>query len=75
MPQGIPQAYKSSKIPSVKEQMEDLTHARKEALTAHKLACHQTISRPQKDMKPFKKGDKVWLEAKNLSRRYLSNKI
>jgi len=74
-PQGIPKAFETSNIPSVTERMENLTMARREALAAHELARQQMIQQSQNEVKPFQLGEKVWLEAKNLNRRYLSNKI
>ena len=44
-------------------------------MAAHKLARLRMKARYQGTFKPFKEGDEVWLESKNLSTPYVSKKM
>ena len=46
--------------------LKSLNAARDEALAAYELACQVMSFRNCQGFKPFEKGDKMWLEAKNL---------
>src|SRR5271156_5442779 len=74
-PISIPTAYLITNIPATQEQLLILQEARKEANTAHKLARQKMMERITRGFKPFKKGDKVWLESKYLKLRYESKKL
>ena len=49
--------------------------AREEALAAHELARQKMTQRNMKHMKPFKQGQKVWLESRNLHIPYASQRV
>jgi hypothetical protein len=55
--------------------MKALEHTRNEALAAHELACAKMKARFPDSFTTFRKGEKVWLEAKNLRLPHLSKKI
>lgn len=66
-PLSIPMAHVSSKFPAVKERLETLQAYQHEALAAHELARVHMANKITSTFKPFTEGQKVWLEAKNLS--------
>ena len=65
-PHALPSVIQSSAIPTVKTRLKNLTAARNEALAPHELAQQVMAACTQQKFVPFKKGDKVWLEAQNL---------
>jgi len=69
-PRAIPLTFNSTKFPTVKAQLDTLKRAQQEALAAHELARIRMLERFKRDAKPFKKGDKVWLDARNLKTAY-----
>ena len=50
--------------------MNDLMKSREEALAAHELARTRMIERRRTTFIPFKKGDKVWLNTRNVKTNY-----
>jgi hypothetical protein len=74
-PKAIPTAYPKTNVPEAEERIRLLQKARDEALAAHELARRVMMERVTRRSKPFQKGDKVWLESKNLKLRYESKKI
>ena len=46
--------------------MHNLIHDREEALAAHELAMRRIADRWKNTFIPFKKGDKVWLDTRNI---------
>ena len=50
--------------------MNDLTKSREEALAAHKLARTRMMERRRTTFIPFKRGDKVWLDTRNVKTNY-----
>ena len=74
-PTAIPIAYQKTNLPSVNDRLNSLHLARDEAQAAHELARRQMLQRITSKFKPFQKGDKVWLESKNLKLRYESRKL
>ena len=69
-PRAIPLTFNSTKFPTVKARLDALKQARQEALAAHELARFRMLDRFKHDSKPFKKGDRVWLDACNLKTAY-----
>ena len=65
-PHALPLVLPKTSIPAMETHLKFLNTARDEALASHELAHQVMFSRNHQDFKPFKKGDKVWLEAKNL---------
>ena len=74
-PKAFPIAFENTNIPSVEQRMVMLQRARDEAKAAHELARQKMAERITRGFKPFKKGDQVWLEGKNLKTLYESKKI
>ena len=63
---AIPTVQTQTAIPAVEERLENLQKVRLKAMAAHELARQRMAERITKGFTPFKKGQKVWLEAKNL---------
>ena len=62
----------STKFPSTEAKIKFLHRARQEALAAHELARTRIQERITSPFKPFKIGDQVWLDSRNLKTRYHS---
>jgi transposase InsO family protein len=69
-PIAIPLSFENTKYPSIEEKMGTLLRNREEALAAHELARSRMIERRKSTFVPFKKGDKVWLDSRNLKTIY-----
>ena len=65
-PKTIPVTFKKTKYPSIEQQMHNLIHDREESLAAHELAMRRIADRQKNTFTPFKKGDKVWLDTRNI---------
>ena len=65
-PCALPSVIADTSISTVESRLKTLSAARNEALAAHELAQQVMSSRSQRGFKPFAKGDKVLLEARNL---------
>ena len=74
-PTFIPIAYPKTNVPLVQERITELQKARDEALAAHELARQVMKDRITSKFVPFKKGQKVWLEGKNLTLSYTTRKL
>ena len=74
-PTFIPIAYPKTNVPLVQERITELQKARDEALAAHELARQVMKDRITSKFVPFKKGQKVWLEGKNLKLSYATRKL
>ena len=74
-PMALLIAYQKTNLPSVKNWLNSLHHAHDKAQAAHKLARQQMLQKITSKFKPFQKGDKVWLESKNLKLWYESQKL
>ena len=57
---------KKKKYPSIKQQMHNLICDREEALAAHELAMRRISDRQKNTFTLVKKGDKVWLDTRNI---------
>ena len=62
-PHALPSIIQNSAIPAVKTRLKNLTAARNEALAAHELAQQVMAAHTRQKFIPFKKGEKIWLEA------------
>jgi hypothetical protein len=65
-PVTVPTITTGTRLPAVKERLEQLNRIRDEALASHELARQRMADRITWNFSPFKEGQKVWLEAKNL---------
>ena len=65
-PKTIPITFKKPKYPSIEQQVHNLIHDREEASAAHELAMRRIANRRKKTFTPSKKGDKVWLDTRNI---------
>ena len=62
--------FEHTKYPSIEEKMKNLIKDREEALAAHELARNHMAGRKKDMFVPFKKGEKVWLDSRNLKTLY-----
>ena len=69
-PQAIPHSFKNTRFPAVEAKMKQLRKNREEALAAHELARIRMNEQRRSKFTPFQKGDKVWLDSKNLQTLY-----
>ena len=69
-PVAIPLSFESTKYPTIEDKMKTLLRNRQEALAAHELARNWMTDRWKSTFTPFKKGDQVWLDSRNLKTIY-----
>uniref|UniRef100_A0A0W0F1G9 Putative reverse transcriptase-rnase h-integrase n=1 Tax=Moniliophthora roreri TaxID=221103 RepID=A0A0W0F1G9_MONRR len=74
-PRLLPTIFEKTTIPSVEEQLQELRRIREETTSLLELARQRMIQREKQKLDTFEKGQKVWLEAKNLAIGYLSKKL
>src|SRR5258705_2471254 len=74
-PIALPKVIHRTNAPTAECRLIALEIAREEALAAHDLACQKMTQRTMHYSKPFKLGQKVWLESKNLRIPYPSRKL
>ncbi|KAF8639129.1 hypothetical protein AX16_010363, partial [Volvariella volvacea WC 439] len=74
-PKAIPEHPKPSYIPDVNKRLRILTEARKEAAATHELARINMTKWNSTKYIPFKIGEQVWLEAKNLKTHRITKKL
>ena len=67
---AIPLSFENTKYPTIEDKMKKLLQEREEALAAHELARSCMAGRRQDTFKPFEKGQKVWLDSRNLKTIY-----
>ena len=65
-PCALPSLISDSSIPTVESCLKSQVATQDEALATHELACQVMSSHNNQGFTPFVKGDKVWLEARNL---------
>ena len=73
-----PRAYPPSGrtfLPTLGNHMAALEEARKEAMATHEMAQQIMKEQSTRNFTPWKVGDKVWLEATNLSLHYPFKKL
>ena len=73
-PVVLPLAVETT-APAATERLRSLNKAREEALATHELAHQKMTQQNMKHTKPFKQGQKVWLESCNLHIPYTSWKL
>jgi hypothetical protein len=69
-PTAIPLTFESTKYPAMEDRMKTLQRNREEALAAHELARNRMTERRRSTFTPFKEGDQVWLDSRNLKTIY-----
>ena len=74
-PRPLPSVISETLIPAAEDHIKELSEARKEAVAAHDLAHKAMKDRNSGKFAPFAKGDKVWLEARNLKCLYENHKF
>src|SRR5258705_13640050 len=74
-PIALPKVIHRTNTPTAEGCLITLKIAREEALAAHDLACQKMMQCTMHHSKPFKLGQKVWLESKNLRIPYPSRKL
>ena len=62
-------------IPALEMRLKELEDSRKEALAAYEKAQRTMREQISSKFHPWKSGDKVWLEGRNLKLRYPSKKL
>ena len=65
-PKAMPITFEKTKYPSIEQCMHNLIQDREKALAAHELAMRRIADRQKNTFVPFKKGDKVWLDTRNI---------
>ena len=66
-PQAIPELVTASRFPALEVRLQEIQNVRREALASHEMARNRMADRITRSFTPFRLGDKVWLEAKNLN--------
>ena len=69
-PIAVPLSFENTKYPTMEERMRTLIWNREEALAAHELARSRMAERRKSTFVPFRKGDRVWLDSRNLKTIY-----
>ena len=69
-PQAVPHSFKNTRFPAIEAKMKQLQRNREEALAAHELARTRMIEQKKNRFTPFQKGEKVWLDLRNLKTLY-----
>ena len=65
-PKMLPITFEKTKYLTIEERMHTLIQDREEALAAHELAMRRIADRQKNTFNLFKKGNKVWLNMKNI---------
>ncbi|GBE86483.1 hypothetical protein SCP_0903620 [Sparassis crispa] len=74
-PHEIPSVLPRTNVPSVETRLSELQKIRDEALAMHELARQHMAERIRKGSPHFTKGQKVWLNTKNLNIGYPTRKM
>src|ERR1700678_1827985 len=69
-PIAVPLSFEHTKFPAIEDKMKQLIRNREEALAAHELARSRIAARKTNTFTPFVKGQKVWLDTRNLKMSY-----
>jgi len=73
-PRGTPDIIGTTKFPNLEQRINQMEKWRKEAEAAHEIARQRMIERGNRPLNTFAKGQKVWLDSRNLRTNY-SKKI
>jgi hypothetical protein len=74
-PLSLPTAFPKTNVPEAEKRLSALFHTQNEAQAAHKLMQQTMMEQITQKFIPFKKGDEVWLDSKNLKLPYLMRKL
>jgi hypothetical protein len=74
-PLGLPTAFPKMNVPEAEKRLTALFHACNKAQAAHELARQMMMEQITQKFVPFKKGDEVWLDSKNLKLPYPMRKL
>jgi len=69
-PITLPLTFENTKFPAIEDRMKTLIKNQEEALAAHELACSRMADRRKSTFIPFKKGEKVWLDSRNMKTQH-----
>ncbi len=69
-PQGIPETFSQTKVPSLEERMERMTQWRKDAQAAHEIARQRMALRIDRPLERFTENQLVWLDTRNFQVMY-----
>ena len=71
-PLSIPITFEHTKFLTIEDKMKNLIKDREEALAAHELARNRMAERRKNTFIQFEKGQKVWLDSRNLKTNHHS---
>ena len=69
-PRGLPEMFKKTKFPDLEKRLQLMDRWRRDAEAAHEIARQRMKERNEKPLDKFVKGQKVWLDSRNLRTRY-----
>ena len=69
-PKALPSTFENTKFPAIDDKLKQLLANWEEALAAHELARTRMVERKKNTFTPFEKGQKVWLDTRNLKTNY-----
>jgi len=69
-PIALSLTFENTKFPEIEDRMKKLIKNWEEALAAHELACSRMADRRKSTFIPFRKGEKVWLDSRNMKTRH-----
>ena len=69
-PQAVPHSFENTRFPAIEAKIKQLRRNREEALAAHELARTRMTEQKKNRFTPFQKGEKVWLDSRNLKMLY-----
>ena len=69
-PKALPTTFENTKFPAIDDKLKQLLADREEALVAHELARTRIAEQKKNTFTPFEKGQKVWLDTRNLKTNY-----
>ena len=69
-PKALPSTFENTKFPAIDNKIEQLLANWEEALAAHELAQTRIVEWKKNMFVPFEKGQKVWLDTRNLQTNY-----
>jgi len=65
-PIALSLTFENTKFPAIEDRMKTLIKNREEALAAHEPARSCMADRQKSTFIPFRKGEKVWLDSRNM---------